>query len=260
MVSELRNLGDRVLDEDGVRIGGVLTDESGVSGRNPVEGLVRGEDPRSLLDAAKGEARRNNPELPEALHGELEHVTHETLTLLAGLLDAAGEAVKTLEAGILETVRRDREVVWTLLQTHPSIGAVTAAARLAEIGPDMSQFGAATGELGGHMPRQPRVGRQEPRGPQAQGQRVRATHPVRNRLRGSAQEGHAVRRVQVRPDRAAGHAAHGRGVGHKILRIAWAMLRDGAPHRDPVTDPEALTTRKNLFRSLRLVRQAELLP
>ncbi len=49
-------------------------------------------------------------------------------------------------------------------------------------------------------------------------------------------------------------------LGHKILRIAFAMLRDGVPYRDPVVDPEALTARKNLSRWLRMVRKAQLLP
>ncbi len=73
--------------------------------------------------------------------------------------------------------------------------------------------------------------------------------------------------------RAAGHGARGgargarRGtgrvavaLGHEILRIAFAMLRDGVPYRDPVIDPEALTARENLSRWLRMVRKAQLLP
>ena len=46
---------------------------------------------------------------------------------------------------------------------------------------------------------------------------------------------------------------------HKILRIAFAMLRDGQPYRDPQVDYEARTAVRNKARWLKMLRKANLL-
>ena len=45
VASTLRNMLHRMLDESGLRIGGILTDLFGLSGRNLLDGLVAGQDP-----------------------------------------------------------------------------------------------------------------------------------------------------------------------------------------------------------------------
>ena len=46
---------------------------------------------------------------------------------------------------------------------------------------------------------------------------------------------------------------------HKILRIVFAMLRDGKPYRDPQIDYQVRTAIKNKARWLKMLRKANLL-
>ena len=46
---------------------------------------------------------------------------------------------------------------------------------------------------------------------------------------------------------------------HKILRIAFALLRDRQPYRDPEVDYQAQTAIKNKARWLKMLRKANLL-
>ena len=41
---------------------------------------------------------------------------------------------------------------------------------------------------------------------------------------------------------------------HKMLRVIFAILRDGTPYRDPVTDYEAMLVKRNAPRWSRLLR------
>ena len=49
-------------------------------------------------------------------------------------------------------------------------------------------------------------------------------------------------------------------VGHKILRIAFAMLRDRKPYKDPDLDYDQLLAQPNQARWVRALRKAKLLP
>ena len=75
------------------------------------------------------------------------------------------------------------------------------------------RYGAAAGELGGHVPGQPRVGGQEQGRKAAQGQRVSAAHPLRGGARRGAHRRRAVRALQAGPRDPARHGAGGRGDG-----------------------------------------------
>ena len=46
---------------------------------------------------------------------------------------------------------------------------------------------------------------------------------------------------------------------HKILRIVFAMLRDGQSYRDPQVDYQARTAIRNKARWLKMLRKANLL-
>ena len=67
VASTLRNMLHRMLDESGLRIGGILTDLFGLSGRNLLDGLVAGQDPAQMVAGVKGRARKKVPALLDAL-------------------------------------------------------------------------------------------------------------------------------------------------------------------------------------------------
>ena len=58
VASTLRNMLHRMLDESGLRIGGILTDLFGLSGRNLLDGLVAGQTPEQMVAGVKGNARK----------------------------------------------------------------------------------------------------------------------------------------------------------------------------------------------------------
>ena len=67
------------VDEGGLRIGGILTDVLGASGRHIVEGLVRGDSVEALLEGLKGKARAKLDRLRYALQDGLDALTREML-------------------------------------------------------------------------------------------------------------------------------------------------------------------------------------
>ena len=67
LASKLRNMLHRMLDESGLRIGGILTDLFGLSGRNLLDGLVAGQSPEQMVAGVKGNARKKIPALLDGL-------------------------------------------------------------------------------------------------------------------------------------------------------------------------------------------------
>ena len=143
LASTLRNMLHRMLDEGGLRIGGILTDLFGLSGRNLLDGLVEGRDPEHMVQGVKGKARKKIPALLDALGQGLDDGAKPLVVLLRDVLDAVERSLADLERRIFDAVKRDYELPWTLLQTLPGAGPLAAAALLAEVGDDMETFSTA---------------------------------------------------------------------------------------------------------------------
>ena len=122
VASTLRNMLHRMLEESGLRIGGILTDLFGLSGRNLLDGFVEGRDPEQMMAGVKGNARKKIPALLDALGKGLDDGAKPLVVLLRGMLDAVERSLADLEGRILDAVRRDYELPWTLLQTLPGAG------------------------------------------------------------------------------------------------------------------------------------------
>ena len=137
---------------------------------------------------------------------------------------------------MLEAAKRDYRSAWRQLQTLPGCGPLAAADVLAEIGP-------AAGELG-----RTRKGNRHLR--RILCEIAHAASRTRNAQFGPLKKGLTVRR-------GAGRAVM--AVAHKILRIIYAMLRDGAPYVDPEVDYTALVAKRNGPRWLRALADAGLL-
>ena len=140
--------------------------------------------------------------------------------------------------------------------------ARAAAALLAEVGDDMDAFGSARrlASWAGMCP-----GNHESAGRSKGGQRRKGNVYLRRILCEVAHAAARTRDVQFGPYKQ--NLAKRRGTGkavvataHKILRIAFAMLRDGKPYQDPQIDYAAQTARKNQARWLKMLHKANLLP
>ena len=143
VASKARNMLHRLPDESGLRIGGILTDLFGASGRALLAGLVEGLEEERMLRRVQGRARGRIPALREALEGGLADEVRPVAALMLRTPDGIERTLADLEGRILETAERDWEVPWTLLQTLPGAGPLAAAALLAETGADRGQFGTA---------------------------------------------------------------------------------------------------------------------
>ena len=143
----------------------------------------------------------------------------------------------------------------------PGTGPLAAAALLAEVGDDMAVFGRARrlASWAGMCP-----GNHESAGKRQGGKRRKGNVYLRRILCEVAHAAARTRGVQFGPYKRGLAIRRGTGravvaTAHKILRIAFAMLRDGQPYRDPQVDYEARTAVRNKARWLKMLRKANLL-
>ena len=260
LASMLRNMLHRMLYESGLRIGGILTDLFGLSGRNLLDGLLEGREPEQMVAGVKGKARKKVPALLDALGQGLDEGAKPLVVLLREMLDAVERSLAELERRILDVVQRDYELPWTLLQTLPGTGPLAAAALLAEVGDDMEAFGTARrlSSWAGMCP-----GNHESAGKSKGGKRRKGNVYLRRILCEVAHAAARTRGVQgpTSRDWRSGAAQAGQSWRRRTRSygIAFAMLRDGQPYRDPQVDYQARTAIRNKARWLKMLRKANLL-
>jgi transposase len=133
----------KTLEGANIKLAAVATDVLGASGRAMLTALLGGEAaPEVLAELAKGRLRAKLPALRQALDGRVK--PHHRVLL--GQLLAHIEFLEGSIAQLTEEIERALtpfEDAATLLATIPGIGAVAAAAIVAEIGVDMGRFPSA---------------------------------------------------------------------------------------------------------------------
>lgn len=130
----------KVLEDANIKLGSVLSEVLGVSGRAMLGAIIEGEsDPHRLADLAQGTARRKRDELVEALHGRIRPHHRTLLRLHLNLIVALEHTVGEIDAAVgksLEPIHQRTR----LLTTMPGISDVSAEVIVAEIGTDMTRF------------------------------------------------------------------------------------------------------------------------
>ena len=136
----------KVLEDANIKLGSVLSEVLGVSGRAMLGAIIEGEsDPHRLADLAQGTARRKHDELVEALHGRIRPHHRTLLRLHLNLIVALEHTVGEVDAAVgksLEPIHQRAR----LLTRMPGISEVSAEVIVAEIGIDMTRF-ASPGHL-----------------------------------------------------------------------------------------------------------------
>jgi transposase len=113
----------KVLEETNLKVGSVITDITGVSGRAILGALVAGQtDPASLAQLAKGRLRKKLPELEQSLEGIVQ--SHHRFLLVEQRLCPFEAQVQGLD-------------------TIPGVNERIAQVLLAEVGTDLSRFPSA---------------------------------------------------------------------------------------------------------------------
>jgi transposase len=131
---------DKVLQDANVKLGSVLSDIMGQSGRAILDALAAGEsDPDQLVALVRTRVKATRQELREALRGRMTRHHRFLLTLHLGHIDALDRAITTVEAEVGDHLAPFREAA-QLLTSIPGISDWIAAVIIAEIGVDMSRF------------------------------------------------------------------------------------------------------------------------
>lgn len=130
----------KVLEDANLKLGSVLSDVLGKSGRAMLDAIVAGEtDPTCLAALAQGTARNKTAELREALRGRITDHHRTMLRLHLQVVDALQRTLAELDAAVGKALAPIQQRA-RLLTTMPGISDLTASVVVAEIGVDMSRF------------------------------------------------------------------------------------------------------------------------
>lgn len=130
----------KVLEDANLKLGSVLSDVLGKSGRAILQALIAGEsDPEKLADLAQGNARKKRAALVEALHGRIRNHHRGLLKVHLELVTALEHAVAEVDATVGKSLASIHESA-RILSTMPGVSEVTAHVIVAEIGMDMTRF------------------------------------------------------------------------------------------------------------------------
>ena len=224
----------KVLEDANIKLASVASDIMGVSGRDMLEALVDGqENPDQLAELARRRLRGKIPALKLALHGRF--TQHHRFMLRMHL-----QHIKDLESLIGQLEQRVEELTrplspqLELLQTIPTIKPTSAAALLAEIGPDMEQF-PTSGHLASWAAMCP--GNSESAGKRKTGKTGKGNRWLRRAL---AEPAWAATRTkdtycQAQYRRLAPRRGKKRAlvaVGHTLLVAAYHILKNKVPYKD----------------------------
>jgi len=131
---------DKVLHAANLRLGSVVSDIMGQSGRAVLDALAAGEsDPQRLADQVRTRVRASRAQLVEALRGRLGAHQRVVLRLHLSQVDAIETALAEVDREVGERLEPFRDA-HARLTTMPGLSWVSASAIVSEIGCDMSRF------------------------------------------------------------------------------------------------------------------------
>jgi transposase len=133
----------KILEDANVKVGSLITDITGKSGRAVLNGLISGEhNPETLVELTSTRLKTPRPDLVLALQGKVTAHHRFMLQIHLEQVDGVDRSLAQLDAQIEEKTRPFAKVA-DRLQQIPGMSHLAARVVLAEIGPDMSQFSTA---------------------------------------------------------------------------------------------------------------------
>lgn len=257
-----------MLEDANLKLGVVLSDILGQSGRAVLQVIIEGQDdPQRLLLCVSTRVKATRTEVLEALRGRVSPHRRFMLKLHLAHIDALDQALTAIEQEVGRGLEPFRQAAW-LLSTMPGLSAVSAHVVVAEIGFDMSRFATP-----GHLlswaclcpPNDESAGKRRSTRLRRGANWLKTTLVqaawAAIKVKGSYLQAQFYR---LRARRSATKAII--GVAASMLTAAWHMLRDGtewndrgAAHFDrrcsqdrQPTDPKASTNRLRRERRARL--------
>ena len=130
----------KTLEDANIKVGSVLSNVIGMSGRKMLVAIIAGEtNPAKLADLAVGIARKKHNDLVNALRGRVTDHHRGLLKLHLSLITSLETALGQLDATVgkaLEPIEAHAKI----LTTMPGVSDIVANVIVAEIGVDMSRF------------------------------------------------------------------------------------------------------------------------
>ncbi len=255
--SEVNRL-HKILDDGGIKLGGVVSDLNGVSARKIVAGLIAGASIDALLDMAHGKLKPKREALQAALDGDLTARHLFMLKHLQAHIDTLERELAELDTYLLGAMAPYH---WAhrLLQTIPGIDQIASALILIEIGDDMTRFGCAD-RLAAWAALCP--GNNESAGKRKSGKTRKGNTTIRYILCECANAARMTKSslaakyksLMVRKT----HKKTIVAIAHKMIRLIYLLLTRKEPYHDPNIDYDAMSARKNAprwIKQLRLIGQ-----
>jgi transposase len=244
----------KVLDDAGIKLGGVVSDLNGVSATAMVEGLVEGQPIDSLIGLARGALKLKRDELQAALDGELSARHLFVLRHLHAHIESLQRELADIDAYLLGAMQ-PYALAHGLLQTIPGIDEVAAALILIEIGEDMARFGCAE-RLASWAALCP--GNNESAGKRKSGRTRHGNGVIRYILCECANAARwtksslaaKYRSLTVRKSHKKAIVA----LAHKMIRLIFVLLTRKQAYLDPHTDYAAMSAKKNAPRWIKQLK------
>ena len=255
-----KNRMHKILADSGVRLGVVISDIHGQSGRAMIKTLIAGQPINEVLACATNRLKASREELFEALQGDLTPSHYFVLRELMQKIEELEARIARFDARLLEGLVSQANML-ALLQTMPGVDLIGAAMLLVEIGTDMDVFGTAD-RLASWVGICP--GNHESAGKRKSGQ-IRKGNPYVRRL--LCEFAHAASRTKsvfkskfqalvVRR----GYKRAIVAIAHKIMRTIFFMLKRNEHYRDSSTDYEALSVQRNAPRWIKALTKFGFIP
>ncbi len=249
-IANEKNRLHKTLDDSGIRLGGLISDINGKSGQRMVNALIDGESLQDIIKKAGGRLKADRKQLMASMDEKLSPSHLIVLKDIRDHINFLSEQQQKLDVQILNTVQPWKEA-WQLLQTLPGVSAMSAAALIAEIGDDMSQFGGMKeiASWAGLCP-----GNNESAGKRKSGRTRKGNKMIKTTLcevanaaiKTKSQFKGKYQSLVIRR----GHKRSLIAIAHKLIRVIYTLLKKRQPYIDPDTDYEGLMVRKNASRWL----------
>jgi transposase len=251
--SEINRL-HKILDDGGIKLGGVVSDINGLSARAMVAGLIEGKSITALLDMARGRLKLRRDDLQAALDGDLSARHRFVLEHIHEHIEILEHSLAELDAYILAAMA-PYQWAHRLLQTIPGIDQIASALILIEIGDDMARFGSAD-RIAAWAALCP--GNNESAGKRKSARIGKGSSVIRYIMCECANSAWKTKSslaakyksLMVRKT----HKTAIIALAHKMIRLIFLLLTRKVAYHDPQIDYEAISAKKNAPRWIKQLK------
>jgi transposase len=251
--SEINRL-HKVLDDGGIKLGGVVSDINGVSARAMVEALIEQQPMEHMLGLAKGKLKQKREDLCASLEGDLSARHLFVLGHIHAHIETLQKEIADIDRYMLQAMQ---PYAWAheLLQTIPGIDQIAAALILIEVGDDMGRFGCAK-RLASWAALSP--GNNESAGKRKSGRTRHGNSIIRFILCECANAARMTKSTLASKYRSLmvrkSHKKAIIAVAHKMIRLIYLMLSRRQPYMDQAIDYAAMSAKKNAPRWIKQLK------